>query len=150
MHGWFTTEIKCYYERAGKICWVIFSHARIIKYNRQWCNRTKRMSRHAYDDDATGDFNHLVDNHVRGVQNNDGVKNDSQMSKWRSWWSLTGTLNDWSYFILHIYSYPLFAIKKAKLNGLFEQYSSLKDIHDVIHDYGEGSFSHMAASAIGA
>lgn len=63
---------------------------------------------------------------------------------------ILGTLRDWFYCVLRIYSYLSLATKKAELGELSRQYSSLEDIHDVIHDYGGGNFSNMAARAVGA
>jgi isopentenyl phosphate kinase len=52
--------------------------------------------------------------------------------------------------VLLICPYPAFATKKAELGELSGVYSSLEDIHDVIHNFGGGSFGHMAAKSVGA
>ena len=94
---------------------------------------------HDYDDDATDELGYLLENYVRRVQNNDVVEHDLQFCKWDSGRNLMGTLRDWFSCVLRIYSYLSFATKKAELGKLSRQYFSLKDIHDVIHDYGGGT-----------
>lgn len=87
---------------------------------------------------------------MKGVQNNDGVKEDLQAWKWESGGNLTGTLRDWFYRVLLITPFEPFATKKAQLEGMSGKYSSLEDIHDDLHTFGGGSFGHMGAPAVGA
>jgi Common central domain of tyrosinase len=60
-------------------------------------------------------------------------------------------LRDWFYRVLLITPYEAFATNKADISGgVSGKYSSCEDIHDVLHDWGGGSFGHMGAPAVGA
>lgn len=113
-------------------------------------NRTKGTRRHAYGDDDKENLTYPVDDHVQGIQNKDGVKEDLQAWKWEAGGNLTGTSRDWFYRVPFIFPFEAFVTKKADVGGLSGKYSSLEDIHDVVHNWGGGSYGDMAAPMVGA
>ena len=93
----------------------------------------------------------MNEEHVQGVQNNDGVKDQLQAWKWEGGGSTTGSLRDWCYRVLMVTPFEVFADDKADPGESDTgRYSSLEDLHNVLHDWGGGKFGHMGAPAVGA
>lgn len=115
----------------------------MIKYT-----RTAATSRHPYIEGTKEETAYTESKDVHGVQNNEGVTDELRQWKWEGGGNLSSSLRDWFYRILLITPYPQFATKKADVGA--GKMTSCEDIHDVLHDWGGGSFGHMGAPAIGA